>query len=123
LTARKGMRPYVSLRGRREFATTMRRGASASAPVLTVHAFSPPAKAAGAPKVGVIVTRKVGKAVVRNRIRRRCKAILETLLVADDPRWFVVTCKPAAAQARFADLQRQLTNAMPKTRKSRGANA
>ena len=98
----------------------MRRGASASAPVLTVHAFSPPAKAAGAPKVGVIVTRKVGKAVVRNRIRRRCKAILETLLAPDDARWFVVICKPAAAQARFAELHRQLTWAMPKAGKSRG---
>jgi ribonuclease P protein component len=117
------MRPYVSLRGRREFATTMRRGASASAPLLTVHAFSPPAKAAGAPKVGIIVTRKVGKAVVRNRIRRRCKAILETLLARDDARWFVVTCKPAAAQARFAELQRQLTSAMPTGGKARGKRA
>jgi len=117
------MRPYVSLRGRREFATTMRRGSSASAPVLTVHAYSPPAKAAGAPKVGVIVTRKVGKAVVRNRIRRRCKAILETVLVPDDVRWFVVTCKPAAAQARFAELRHQLSNAMRSAGKSRGPRA
>ena len=117
------MRPYVSLRGRREFATTMRRGASASAPALTVHAFSPPAKAAGAPKVGVIVTRKVGKAVVRNRIRRRCKAILETLLAAGDSRWFVIACKPAAAHARFAELRRQLADAMPKAATPRGARA
>lgn len=101
----------------------MRRGASASAPVLTVHAFSPPAKAAGAPKVGVIVTRKVGKAVVRNRIRRRCKAILETVVAPDDVRWFVVTCKPAAAQTRFADLRHQLSNAMRGAGKSRGARA
>ena len=113
------MRPYVSLRGRRDFATTMRRGASASAPVLTVHAFSPPAKAAGAPKVGVIVTRKVGKAVVRNRIRRRCKAILETVLAPDEMRWFVITCKPAAAQARFAELRHQLSNAMRGADKAR----
>lgn len=117
------MRPYVSLRGRREFATTMRRGACASAPVLTVHAFSPSARSAGKPKVGVIVTRKVGKAVTRNRIRRRCKAILEALLEPDDARWFVVTCKPAAAQARFADLRRQLSGALPKPGASRGARA
>jgi len=116
------MRPYVSLRGRREFATTMRRGASASAPVLTLHAFSP-AKAAGAPKVGVIVTRKVGKAVVRNRLRRRCKAILEALLAPDDARWFVVTCKPAAAQARFDELRRQLSGTLPKAARPREARA
>ena len=123
LTEPSAMRPYVSLRGRREFATTMRRGAFASAPVLTVHAFAPAAKSAGKPKVGVIVTRKVGKAVVRNRIRRRCKAILETLLRPDDARWFVVTCRPAAAQARFADLHRQLSSALPNAAKSRGARA
>lgn len=117
------MRPYVSLRGRREFATTMRRGACASAPVLTVHAFSPPPKARSAPKVGIIVTRKVGKAVVRNRIRRRCKAILETLLVPDDTRWLVVTCRPAAAEARFAELKRQLSAAIRGADKPRGARA
>jgi len=98
----------------------MRRGSSASARVLTVHAFTPPAKVAGAPKVGVVVTRKVGKAVVRNRIRRRCKAILATLLRADDGRWFVVTCKPAAAQARYGDLRDQLSEAVPKAGKARG---
>ena len=108
------MRPYVSLRGRREFALTMRRGSSASAPTLTVHALSTPPKASSAPKVGVIVTRKVGKAVVRNRVRRRCKAILESLLERGDGHWYVVTCKPSAAGARFGELRRQLTDALPK---------
>lgn len=108
------MRPYVSLRGRQEFALTMRRGNAASTPALTVHAFSPSAKLAGAPKVGVVVTRKVGKAVVRNRVRRRCKAILETLLDGADRRWYVVACKPESAQTRFRELRRQLVDAVPK---------
>lgn len=117
------MRPYDSLRGRREFALTMRRGSSASTPVLTVHALTPASKAAGAAKVGVVVTRKVGKAVVRNRVRRRFKAILETLLDVADRRWYVITCKPAAAGARFADLRRDLSDALPKAAAGRGRRA
>lgn len=108
------MRPYVSLRGRREFALAMRRGAVASAPSLTLYAFAPRGKASSPPKVGIVVTRKVGKAVVRNRVRRRCKAILETMLQPSDSRWFVVACRPLAATLPFAELRRQLSVALPK---------
>lgn len=72
--------------------------------------------------MGVVVTRKVGKAVVRNRIRRRCKAILEGLLDSGDRRWYVVTCKPAAAGVEFGELRRQLTTALPAAA-SRGRRA
>jgi len=105
------MRQYASLRGRREFALALGRGAACSAPALTVHAYTPPARAAGKPKVGIIVTRKVGKAVVRNKIRRRCKAILQSVVAPSDARWFVVACKPAAATLAFAELRGQLTGA------------
>lgn len=106
------MRPYVSLRGRREFALAMRRGAVASSQALTVYAFSPRSHK-GSARVGVVVTRKVGKAVVRNRVRRRCKAILESLVTASDFRWYVVACKPKAATTTFAELRSQLSSAMP----------
>jgi|SRR5207302_1391709 len=113
------MRSFVSLRGRREFALAMRRGAVASAPALTLYAFSPRARESGAPKVGVVITRKVGKAVVRNRVRRRCKAILESMLAPSDPRWYVVACRPAAATISFADLRSQLAQTMPAFRSRR----
>ena|SRR5579863_2749712 len=117
------MRSYVSLRGRREFSLTMRRGAAASTPALTVHVLSPPARIAGPAKVGVVVTRKVGKAVVRNKVRRRCKAVLESLLAPGDANWYVIACKPSAATLRFAQLRRQLLEAMPKAARSRGPRA
>jgi ribonuclease P protein component len=108
------MRPFVSLCGKREFALAMRKGAVASTPAATVYAFSPPARVMPPPRVGVIVTRKVGNAVVRNRIRRRCKAVMERLLSATDRRWYVVACKPASGALPFSDLARQLAGAMPK---------
>jgi ribonuclease P protein component len=113
------VRPYVSLRGRREFALAMRRGAVATSPALTLYAFAPRTQAASGPKVGVVVTRKVGKAVVRNRVRRRCKAILEAALDPADTRWFVVACRPIAAALPFAELRRQLVGAMPKITRTR----
>lgn len=114
------MRPFVSLRTQREFSLAMRRGAAASTPALTLHVFSPPARTAGAPKVGVVVTRKVGKAVVRNKIRRRCKAVLESLLTRSDANWYVIACKPRAATLGFAELRRQLVDAMPRATRARG---
>jgi ribonuclease P protein component len=113
------MRQYVSLRGRREFALAMRRGNVVSTPALTLYAFSPRTPVAASPKVGVVVTRKVGKAVTRNRVRRRCKAILETLLQPTDVRWYVVACRPLAATTPFAELRRQLSGAIPSAQRPR----
>ena len=108
------MRPYVSLRGRREFALAMRRGVISTSPSLTVYAFAPRSRSNARPKVGIVVTRKIGKAVVRNRVRRRCKAILQAMLTPDDPRWYVVACKPLAATLPFAQLRRHLSAAIEK---------
>jgi len=113
------MRQYVSLRGRREFALAMRRGAVVSTPALTVYAFAPRTQQTTAPKVGVVVTRKVGKAVLRNRVRRRCKAILETILQPADARWYVIACRPLAATIPFAELARQLSGAIPNAQRAR----
>lgn|ERR1700730_6648717 len=113
------MRPYVSLRGRREFALAMRRGAVATSPALTIYAFAPGTRQMRPPKVGVVVTKKVGKAVVRNRVRRRCKAILETVIAPSDNRWYVVSCRPIAATISFVELRRQLSDALPRATRAR----
>jgi ribonuclease P protein component len=105
------MRPFVSLRGRREFTLAMRRGNAASTPALTVHAFAQRSRVSDLPKVGIVVTKKVGKAVVRNRIRRRCKAILQSVLPDRPPSWYVVQCRPMSATLRFDELHRQLADA------------
>ena len=116
------MRSFDSLRGRRAFALVMRKGVVASAPAATTYAFMPSETAGRMPKLGVVVTKKVGNAVVRNRVRRRCKAALERLLPASDPRWYVIHCKAAAATIPFAELSRQLEEAIarrPRSRKRR----
>lgn len=106
------MRPFSSLRTKREFTLAMRRGAAASTPAFTVYAFSPRRQRDARAKVGFVVTKHVGKAVTRNLVRRRCKAVLESALRLAPAMLLVVRCKPAAAALTFIELRRQLLEAM-----------
>jgi ribonuclease P protein component len=107
------VRAFESLKGRREFTLVMRKGRVAQAKALTVYGLTPRGRDCGArSKVGIVVTKKVGNAVVRNRVRRRCKAIFERLKLGAAPRWFVVHCKPDSARAPFGALFDQLAPAI-----------
>ncbi|HVC38635.1 MAG TPA: ribonuclease P protein component [Candidatus Dormibacteraeota bacterium] len=52
--------------------------------------------ALGHPRVGIVVTRRLGGAVVRNRMRRRLQAQTATRLAALGPYDFVLFPQPAA---------------------------
>ena len=111
------MRTYDSLRGRREFTLVVRRGTAAGANALTV--FTPRGPAAPKTKIGVVVPKTVGKAVERNRLRRRCKAILDHLDLGAPHRWYVIQCRSGAAQLRFDELRNHLMNALTAARTPR----
>ena len=69
----------------------------------------------GEVRVAIVVSRKVGKAVVRNRVRRRLREALLALLRegAVKPSLDVmVVAKPSAAEAGFADLKASLRTAL-----------
>lgn len=106
------MRRYQSLRGRREFGLVQRRGRAASTDGLVVFAFTPRDVSAKKAKIGIVVTKKVGNAVMRNRLRRRCKAILDQSTVHQTGKWYVVQCRPSAAQIPYANLREQLIRAL-----------
>jgi ribonuclease P protein component len=87
----------------------------------------------------VVVSRKVGKAVVRNRVRRRLReamlALLRTRLglvaegaAARRPSWpasfdIVVIARPSAAEASYAELATALATAVDRAVASGGASA
>ena len=58
------------------------------------------------PQVGFAVSRRVGNAVIRNRVRRRLRAaVVDVRDAVRDDSAYLVGATPAAAGATFADLR------------------
>jgi ribonuclease P protein component len=104
------MRRYASLRRTAEFSRLRQRGRRYTSGALTVYRGEPYA-ADRTSVVGITVAKPVGKAVVRNKVRRRVAAILRDLLAERRLRVLVVA-RPAAANAPFAQLRNELERAM-----------
>ena len=73
-------------------------------------------------RVGFIVTRKVGNAVKRNRVRRRMKAIAWELVDGGlSGRDVIIRALPGSAQAEWATLREEISGAFAVDALSRGA--
>ena len=95
------------MRRRWEFLRVQRRGkAKQSANFLVVYLQQP---APGSARFGFSVSRRVGNAVVRNRVKRRLREFVR-LHRRDLPpaRDFVVIAKPGAAELSYAELVAEL---------------
>lgn len=98
----------TSLRGERAFAR-LRRGRSAQHALVRIRwlANNEPAR-----RAGFVVSKKVGNAVVRNRVRRRLREALRAILAeyATYPKAFdvIIIAKPAAATANYWQLKAAL---------------
>jgi ribonuclease P protein component len=101
-----------------EFRLVMRTGKRAGARLLAVHCVcerhvrddsrTGVASVANS-RVGFIVSRAVGSAVVRNRVKRRLRELMRVRLAAlPEGCLLVVRAHPAAADARQADLAADL---------------
>ncbi|HQS10157.1 MAG TPA: ribonuclease P protein component [Xanthobacteraceae bacterium] len=68
----------------------------------------------GEARIGLTVTKKVGNAVVRNRIRRRLREVARQVLPAKARPGFdyVMVARPHALHAPFPDLVRDLERAV-----------
>ncbi len=64
-------------------------------------------------RVGIVVSKKVGKAVVRNRIKRRLREILRRLHLPKAH--LLVIASPEAREATYAELFQDLTRALKKS--------
>jgi ribonuclease P protein component len=95
------LRAYAPLRRRADFARVARTGRRRSAKYLTCLI----ADGREGTRIGLTVSGQVGGAVVRNRVRRRLKAILDRYPFAPGSRRDIVfIARPGAGELSFAGL-------------------
>lgn len=81
--------------------------------LLVVHARRTDARQAQPPRVGVVVSKAVGNAVVRNRVKRRLRAQVAPLLATVPPGMdLVLRANPAAAGAESREIGEALARAL-----------
>ena len=78
-------------------------------PAQRTYQTQPTRSASGATRLGITVSRKVGGAVVRNRVKRRVRSVFrrdpERLLPDSD---LIVIAKPGAGAISSRDIEREL---------------
>jgi ribonuclease P protein component len=97
------------MRRRADFAAAVRGGSRAGRALLTGHLLVRADAGDEPPRVGFVVNRSVGKAVTRNKVRRRLRSLARGYLPSlPGGSLLVVRAHPQAATARQADLAAEL---------------
>jgi len=100
------LRGETTLTGKAQFELVYEKGKSWAARELVIKALP---NGLDATRYGLTVSRRVGKAVVRNRIKRRLRQILRQMNLP--PGWdLIVIARNPAASADFTTLGRSVGN-------------
>jgi ribonuclease P protein component len=108
------------LRRSNDFAAAIRGGRRVGRGTVVVHLLIDEPASASTARAGFVVSKAVGNAVVRNRVRRRLRHLVRPHL-ADLPAGshLVVRALPASASASFATLEADLAAALTAARSPR----
>ena len=99
------------LTGSAQFSLAIRTGRRAGSSTLVVHLASP--DSGERPRVGFVVSRAVGNAVTRNRVKRRLRELVRTQAdVLPSGSVLVVRALPASAGASYAELRSDLVRCL-----------
>jgi ribonuclease P protein component len=105
------MRRFAALNRQADFARLRRHGRRSSTKHLVIYrSDSLPGDLRAL--VGITVSKSIGKAVTRNKLRRRLAAILHEALAQDVAMRLLVIARPDAGRAAFADLRAELASAL-----------
>lgn len=96
-----------------DFSSTVSRGVRASQPDLVVHALRAAVGESGGPKIGLVVSKSVGNAVVRHRVSRLlrhvARGVIDDLGPGDK---LVIRALPGSRNAVSARLDQELRSAL-----------
>lgn len=101
------MRRFASLRRQADFARLRQRGRRLATPNLTVYRGEG-APLGERPLVGIIVSTSVGKAVVRNKVKRRIAAAMHELVPANPELRILIVARPSTAAASYGEIRSEL---------------
>jgi ribonuclease P protein component len=108
----------TTLTGKAQFGLVYDRGRSWTSKEIVVKALR---NNLGINRYGLTASRRIGKAVVRNKIKRRLREILRKTSLK--PGWdFVIIARNTAASADFAALERSLEKLLMKAGLAVGEN-
>jgi ribonuclease P protein component len=105
-----------------DFGLTVRRGVRAAQPDIVVHALKATGDESEAPKIGLVVSKSVGPAVVRHRVSRLlrhvARGVLDDLGPGDK---VVIRALPSSSRAVSSRLDEELRTALRRVNSSAGA--
>ncbi len=105
------MRRFASLSRQADFARLRRQARRISTKSLVIYRSDPlPGDASAV--VGITVSKSIGKAVIRNKLRRRLAAIVHEALAHRQAMRLLVVARPSAAQTAFPHLNAEVTSAL-----------
>ena len=111
------MHPHQRLRRTGDFERVRQQGRTYRSPLLILSAAPALESGQGAARCGLAVSRRVGKAVVRNKLRRRLREIMRRTLPLVAPGWdLVLIARPPAAAASFAALAQTVVELLRRAR-------
>ncbi|PSP36221.1 MAG: ribonuclease P protein component [Cyanobacteria bacterium QS_8_48_54] len=103
------------LKHRQDFKAVYKRGSRRRGRYLTLRAL-PPSYLCEYVQIGISISQKVSKkAVIRNRIKRQIRAVMQELLPQISPGWkLVVIVKPQAVACDYEHFLRELEELLTK---------
>ena len=105
------MRCFTSLRRQADFARLRRQGRRVTTKSLVIYR-SVSLSGEDSSLVGITVSKSIGKAVTRNKLRRRLAAILHETLASHPAMRLLVIPRPIAAAAPYRELQAEIASAL-----------
>ena len=99
------------LRKRKEFAYIYRKGEKFNSDNLILYKIS---SKYTTPRIGFSVSNKVGKAVIRNKIKRRLREIMRENIVKIQKCNLIIVAKPSITELNFSEIKTEIQQLLSK---------